>query len=120
MGKVLGGSALMLGGYKMLTAFPWLRRMKMPLAVGAGVLGHKMLSPRPGHNVQTDEGYQIPDITEMAPKTAAVVHLIECRRRDARTYDLSRAKVGSRVDPIIGLVFDVSAVADCLGAIVAT
>lgn len=118
--KVLGGTALLLGGYKMLTAFPWLRRMKLPLAVGAGAAGHALLSQRPGGTVRTDEGFEIPDITEMAPKTAAIVHLIECAQGSRPSRDLSRAKIGAHVDPIAGLVLDVGAVADCLGAIVAT
>lgn len=120
MTKVLGGTALMLGGYKMLTAYPWMRPLRMPLAVGAGVLGHAALSPRPGHTMRTDEGFQIPDITEMAPKTAAIVHMVECARGAARRHDLSHAKTGARVDPLLGLVLDAGAVADCLGAIVAT
>jgi len=120
MKKVLGGTALMLGGYKMLTAYPWMRRLRVPLALGAGVLGHKLLSPRPGGTIHTDEGFDIPDITEMAPKTAAIVHMIECARPRSTRHDLSRAKLGSRVDPVVGLVLDVGAVADCLGAIVAT
>ncbi len=118
--KVLGGTGLLLGGYKMLTAYPWLRSMKVPLAVGGGALGYKLLSPRPGGTLHTDEGIDIPDITEMAPKTASIVHLIECRRGMTSTHDLSRAKIGARVDPVAGLVLDVGAVADCLGAIVAT
>lgn len=120
MRKVLGGTALLLGGYKMLTAYPWMRRMKMPLAVGAGALGHAALSPRPEGTLRADEGLEIPDITEMAPKTAAIVHMVEHARLATRPHDLSRAKTGARVDPMVGLVLDVGAVADCLGAIVAT
>lgn len=120
LAKILGGTGLLLGGYKMLTAYPWLRAMKIPLAVGGGVLGYKALSPRPGGTMHTDEGFTIPDITEMAPKTASIVHLIECRRGTSSSHDLSRAKIGAHVDPVAGLVLDVGAVADCLGAIVAT
>ena len=81
-GKVLGGSALLLGGYKALTAFPWMRRMKLPLAVGAGALGAKLLSKRLGDTMQTDEGYEVPRITELSMKSASqesLAHLVECK-----------------------------------------
>jgi hypothetical protein len=120
MAKILGGSAMLLGGYKMLTAFPWMQKLRTPLAVGAGALGAATLGSRSGHTMRTDEGAQIPDITEMAPKTAAIVHMIECAHGALPRHDLSRAKVGSRMDPLCGLVLDVGAVADCLGSIIAT
>ncbi len=95
MGKVLGGGALMLGGYKALTAFPWMRRFALPLGVAGGALA---LSGRPGHNVRTDEGYNIPDITEMAPKTASqasIVHLIECANASKSAHNLASIKLAS-------------------------
>lgn len=92
MGKVLGGGALMLGGYKALTAFPAMRRMALPLLAGGGALA---LSGRSGHNVRTDEGYQIPDITEMAPKQASIVHLVECATSPSITVDFSSVKLSS-------------------------
>ncbi len=96
--KVLGGGALLLGGYKALTAFPWMRRFSVPLAIGAGALGAATLGPRYGHNVRTDEGYAIPDITEMAPKTASqasLVHLIECAHASRASIDLNSIKLSS-------------------------
>lgn len=78
--QMLGGGALALGGYKMLGAFPALRKFRLPLAAGAGMLGASAIK-RPGRTMQTDEGYSIPDITELSAKTASqtsVVHLIEC------------------------------------------
>lgn len=120
MKKVLGGTALMLGGYKMLTAYPWLRRMKVPIAAGIGVLGHAALSPRPGSSVDTEEGLSMPSMTEMAPKTAAVISMMECITRPHAPLDLSHVKIGSRVDPIIGLVLDAERVVDCLGSAVIT
>jgi hypothetical protein len=120
MKKVLGGTALMLGGYKMLTAYPWLRRMRIPLAAGIGALGHAALSPRPGTSAGTEEGLPIPDMTETAPKTAAVISMMECLTTAEDRPDLSRAKVGSRVDPIVGLVLDAERVVDCLGSAVIT
>lgn len=98
IGKVLGGGALMLGGYKALTAFPWMRRFKLPLAIGAGALGAAALGPRPGRTVRTNEGYEIPDITEMAPKTAsqaAIVHLIECAHANKSAHDLASIKLAA-------------------------
>lgn len=99
MKKVLGGGALLLGGYKALTAFPWMRRFRLPVALGAGALGAGMLSSgRHGNTVRTDEGYAIPDITEMAPKTASqasIVHLIECACASSRTFDIPSIKLSS-------------------------
>lgn len=118
MRKVLGGTALMLGGYKMLTAYPSLRRLRAPLAIGAGALGHAALSPRPGGTVDSVEGIAAPDIVETAPKTAAIVSMVECRSPATGAIDISRAKVGSVVDPIVGLVFNVERVVDLLGAAV--
>ncbi len=115
MRKVLGGTALMLGGYKMLTAYPGLRGLRAPLAVGAGALGHVALSPRPGRIMDSAEGVPVPDITETAPKMAAIVSMVECRSPVTRAIDLSRAKVGSVVDPIVGLVLDIERVVDLLG-----
>ena len=85
----------MLGGYKALTAYPWMRGAAAPLALAGGALA---LSGRPGHNVRTDEGYSIPDITEMASKTAsqaAIVHLVECATTPSRAFDLSSIKLSS-------------------------
>lgn len=92
MGKVLGGGALLLGGYKALTAFPWMRRMALPMMAGGGALA---LSGRSGHNVRTDEGYAIPDITEMAPKQASIVHLVECASAPSIVLDFSSVKLSS-------------------------
>ncbi len=118
MRKVLGGTALMLGSYKMLTAYPWLRRAKVPLAVGMGALGQMALSPRPGSTRGTAEGVDIPDVTEAAPKMAALINMVECRSPSTGTLDVSRAKVGSVMDPIVGLVLDVEHVVDFLGSVV--
>ena len=113
MGKVLGGSALLLGGYKALTAFPWMRRFKIPLALGAGALGAATLGKRPGGTMRTDEGYDIPDITEMTTKSAAtpaIVHLVECASAPRARLDFSRVKVSSTTS--------LDEVAQMLGAIV--
>ena len=118
MRKVLGGTALMLGGYKMLTAYPGLRNLRAPIAVGMGALGHAALSPRPGRSVNSLESVPVPDIVETAPKMAAIVNMVECRSPAADAIDLSRAKTGSVVDPIVGLVLDVEHVVDLLGAAV--
>lgn len=115
MGKVLGGGALLLGGYKALTAFPALRKFKAPLAVGAGLLGAATLGKRPGGTIQTDEGYKIPDITEMSSKTASqevIVHLIECAQAPSSRLSFSSIKVGS--------LTDMNALAEALGILVLT
>lgn len=113
--KVLGGTALMLGGYKMLTAYPRLQSLKTPLAIGAGALGHAVLSPRPGRTMNSIEGISVPDVTETAPKIAAIISMVECRYPTTGGIDLSHAKVGSVVDPIVGLVLDVEHVVNFLG-----
>lgn len=98
LGKILGGSALLYGGYKALTAFPWMRRLKLPAAIGAGVLGAKTLAPRPGSTMVTDEGYEIPQSTEMTMKSAsqeAIVHLIECARPASASSIFASAKIAS-------------------------
>jgi len=81
--QMLGGGALALGGYKMLGAFPALRKFQLPLAAGAGLYGASKIGP-PGHSMRTDEGYAIPDITELSAKTASIVNLIECAGARAR------------------------------------
>jgi hypothetical protein len=101
IGKVLGGTGLLLGGYKALTAFPWMRKFKVPLAIGAGALGVTTLKSRPGGTMRTDEGYDIPDITELSAKTAsreALVHLIECAQNTSRCVDFSGVKVATAVN----------------------
>jgi hypothetical protein len=118
MRKVLGGTALMLGSYKMLTAYPWLRKARAPLAVGIGALGQAALSPRPGSTRGTAEGVDVPDVTETAPKMAALISMVECRSPSSGALDISRAKIGSVVDPIVGLVLDVEHVVDFLGSVV--
>ncbi len=113
MKKILGGGALLLGGYKALTAFPSMRSMRLPLAIGAGALGMHALGPRYGKTIRTDEGVDIPDITEMAPKTAsqaAIVHLIECANTPARNVDFSSVKLSSTTSA--------DQLADALGAVV--
>lgn len=98
MAKVLGGGALLLGGYKALTAFPSMRRFKLPLAIGAGVLGATTLGKRPGGTFRTDEGYEIPDTTELTMKSASlssIVHLVECASTPNTAVDFSRVKASS-------------------------
>jgi hypothetical protein len=98
MGKIVGGSALLYGGYKALTAFPWMRRMKLPLAAGAAMLGAKTLGQRPGQTMVTDEGYQIPESTELTMKNAsqeAIVHLIECASSTPTAHVFSSMKIAS-------------------------
>jgi hypothetical protein len=58
------------------------------------------------------------DMTEMAPKTASVISMVECMTHPCAPLDLSRVKVGSHMDPIVGLVLNVERVVDCLGSAV--
>ena len=131
--KVLGGSALMLGGYKLLSAFPALRPLKLPLAVGTGVLGHNWLKKRPGQTVGTNEGFDVPAMTEFAPKSASenlaglVIHLLESRPAAALTLPASSSmssipmaslKTAGVVDDARGLTFDFEHVASALGQFV--
>lgn len=98
LGKILGGSALLYGGYKALTAFPWMRRFKLPAAIGAGVIGAKTLAPRPGNTMVTDEGYEIPQMTEMTMKSAsqeAIIHLVECAHPAPVSSLFTSAKIAS-------------------------
>lgn len=115
VGKVLGGSALLLGGYKALTAFPWMRRLKAPLAIGAGALGYHALRKRPGQTMMTDEGYEIPHMTELTMKNASqesIVHLVECMHSASsiRHFDNVKLSTSSSVDEV----------AAALGAIILT
>lgn len=115
MGKVLGGTALLLGGYKALTAFPWMRNFKVPLALGAGALGAATLGKRPGNTIRTDEGYDVPDITEMTMKSASsssIVHLVECASAPRVRLDFTKVKISSTTS--------LDEVAEALGAIVLT
>jgi hypothetical protein len=87
-----------------------MRRFALPLGVAGGALA---LSGRSGHNVRTDEGYNIPDITEMAPKTASqasIVHLIECAYASKSAYNDASIKLASTAT--------LDHVADVLGAVV--
>ena len=98
MGKVLGGTGLLLGGYKALTAFPAMRRFKTPLLMGAGALGAATLPKRPGKTLRTDEGYDIPDITEFSMKSASqasIVHLVECAETTPRCSIFTNVKLAS-------------------------
>jgi hypothetical protein len=98
IGKVLGGTGLLLGGYKALTAFPSMRKFKAPIAIGAAMLGAHTLGKRPGGVMPTAEGFDIPDITELSTKTAtvsqaAIVHLIECSSSPRTGLDFSNIKL---------------------------
>lgn len=133
MRKVLGGSALMLGGYKALSAFPSLRNFKLPLAATAGAVGYNWLKKRPGHDVRTDEGYAIPDVTEFAPQskmgaeeniTPLVVHLLEASATRVSKFGafgsttIQRLKNAGTVDNIRGLELDFETVAAELGYLI--
>jgi hypothetical protein len=129
--KLIGGSALLLGGYKALTAFPSLRPYKIPLGIGAGAAGLKWLGPASNSHLQTDEGFAVPDITEWSaqPKQAAdnlsaiVVNLIEEYAQIPPTKLAARMPFGfderikraGFVDSLKGLCLDLDTTAEVLG-----
>lgn len=79
--KILGGSALLLGGYKALAAAPGLKAWRPALAVGAGYGAVRLPHERPdGDVVMSVEGVPVPVISEFVKKqaSAVLVHLIEC------------------------------------------
>lgn len=117
LARILGGGALLLGGYKALTAFPAMRKFKLPIGLGAAYLGSKLLSDkaRAGGTVRTREGLVIPDMTEMAMKTSSlegIVHLTECASTASNAVDFSRVKLSA--------LASADEVAEQLGAIVLT
>jgi hypothetical protein len=67
LGKMLGGGALLAGGYKLLAA--GLPPMLRPIAAGtAGLLGYKHLKPDFGPQYMTEEGIPISTLTELSPQ----------------------------------------------------
>ncbi len=129
MRKVLGGSALLLGGYKMLSMAPYLRAMKLPLAAGAGALGYAALHKRPHEEVATQEGVNIPSMTEFAPKTAhdanetaVLVHLVEscapAKHATASSTSIERMKAAGYIDSVRGLLLDFEATAEEIGRVI--
>lgn len=130
--KMVGGSAMLLGGYKLLTAFPSMRRMKLPIGLGAAAIAAKWLPKRPGQEIQTNEGYNIPDITEFAPKfgsdtslSGVVAHLIESSSNAPRSkFALMHAKAVKSaqeygtVDNVRGLELDFETTAEKLGQLI--
>lgn len=67
--KMVGGGALLLGGYKLLSMHPALRNWKLPLALGTGALGYHMLRPQQRPQYPTDQGFAVPQMTEFAQHT---------------------------------------------------
>lgn len=131
--KAIGGGALLLGGYKLLSMHPALRPYKIPLALGAGMLGYHALRPSQHPRYMTNEGISVPSITEFAPKTAtenvagAVVDLIdEYKRAGLETtagfkhaFDASvLVKLGVYEDNIRGVGLDFETVAQALGEVI--
>jgi len=132
MGKVLGGSALLLGGYKLLSGFPGLRPWRVPLATGASALAYRALKGRPGRMLKSDEGFEAPAFTEFASKTASenltglVLQLLEsrCSGSDqaidvtAAAAPLHAVKADGVVDDVRGLALDLDVVALTLGKLI--
>jgi hypothetical protein len=65
--KLVGGGALLAGGYKLLAA--GLPPMLRPVAAGTtGLLGHKYLRPDFGPQYMTEEGIPVSTLTELTPE----------------------------------------------------
>lgn len=127
MRKMLGGAALLLGGYKLMGAFPSLRPWRAPLA---GLSAYAMTRDRPTQSFQTTEGFNVPGITEFGPRekmsedalSSAVVTLLE----DAGKVAFSTANIAlvdemerqGHVDAARGVVMDMDDVADRLGGFI--
>ena len=96
--RMVGGGAMLLGAYKLLTMHPALRPWKLPLGIGAAALGLHTLRPGGHPQYQTQEGLSIPQMTEFAQAdkaasenvTATVVGLIEDHAR------LQREKIATK------------------------
>lgn len=126
MRKMLGGGALLLGGYKLMGAFPSLRPWRAPAAaLGA----YAMTRPRASQSFHTTEGYDVPNITEFGPRekmsedslSRAVVTLLEDMGKiasstvnDSFVDELERR---GHVDAARGVLLDMDDVADALGSV---
>jgi hypothetical protein len=127
MRKMLGGAALLAGGYKLMGAFPSLRPFRLPAAaLGA----YAMTRPSPSRGFHTTEGYDVPSITEFGPRekmsedalSSAVVTLLE----DTGKVAFSTANVAlvdemerrGHVDAARGIVIDMDDAADLLGGVI--
>lgn len=127
MRKILGGSAALLGGYKLLSMAPGLRHAKLPLAAGTALLGHHLLKDRHGSPIHTNEGLDVPGMTEFAPKTGAenlpglVMHLLEGVRTPpapGAAGAVYRLKAAGATYGVRGLELDLELVAATLGELV--
>lgn len=136
MRKMLGGGALLLGGYKLLSMHPALRNWKLPLALGTGALGYHLL--RPGHHAQygTDQGFNVPQMTEFAPYTktssenltSIVVSLIEdyarLNEKRAAYYvtdgEVQRLMQAAPSDNVRGVELDLDSAATAVGRMLCT
>jgi len=131
--KALGGGALMLGGYKLLSAFPSLRPYKLPLALGMGYAGYKALKPSQPPQYRTQEGFNIPDITEFGRQekfssdesivaaTVAAVEDYALRKHSSMSVDsnlVSRVKHASAMDGIKGIESNFDVAADLFGEVI--
>lgn len=130
LARMVGGGALLAGGYKALTALPSLRPYKLPLGIAAGAAGLKWLRPGASNNLHTREGLDIPNITELSPEkqatenvAALVVNLLEeyaCLSRAkmahvARRSLVEQVKHARFADSLRGPSYDFDAVAEALG-----
>lgn len=72
--KMVGGAALLGGAYKLLA--PNLPPVLRPLALGAaGILGYQHLRPNMGPQYRTEEGVDIPTLTELHAVKQSSMHV---------------------------------------------
>lgn len=114
MRKAVGGTALLLGGYKVMSGFPSMAKWKLPAAVAGGALAYKTLPHRAGSTMLTDEGLEIPTSVETVKDASqrVLVHLIESAATSGATTLFDGVKLAADAS--------LDDVADTLGAIVLT
>lgn len=130
--KMIGGGALMLGGYKLLTMHPSLRPWRLPIALGTAALGYHALKPSKRDQYTADQGSQIPAMTEFAQQKGAaeniasvVVGLLEdytpARSKTAAYYDaqpfVQQLERHAYVDNVRGVEIDLDAAAEAVGRV---
>lgn len=125
--KMLGGGALLLGGYKLMGAFPSLRPWRLP---ATALAGYAMMRGGTPSRFHTQEGFDVPGITEFGPRekmsmdnlSRAVVTLLEDGEKIASStvnQDLVDAlERVAHVDAARGITLDLDDVAMALGGVI--
>jgi hypothetical protein len=82
LAKMLGGGALLAGGYKVLTMHPKLRPFRLPIGAGLGYAGYKLLPPDMGPTYETTTGETVPYLTEFVEKQGSYVSAVNALGQD--------------------------------------